>query len=81
MPFPRSTSLVLKFAKFRNHKLRLLSLISANIKTQEEAEMSLCKIKKKKTKQNKGVITREDAGEEASSESSKHRSFVYRLKR
>ena len=40
------TSLVLKRAKFRNHQL-VISLITTNIITQEEAKMPLCKLKKK----------------------------------
>ena len=41
-----STSLVLKRAKFRNHQLHFLTLITTKIKTQEEAKMPLCKLKK-----------------------------------
>lgn len=70
------TSLVLKRAKFRNHQL-VISLITTNIITQEEAKMPLCKLKKNTKTKNKGVIT----CEEASPKSSNHRSFVYRLKR
>ena len=71
------TSLVLKRAKFRNHQLHFLTLITTNIITQEEAKMPLCKLKKNTKTKNKGVIT----CEEASPKSSNHRSFVYRLKR
>ena len=70
------TSLVLKRAKFRNHQL-VISLITTNIITQEEAKMPLCKLKKNTKTKNKGVIT----CEEASPKSSNHGSFVYRLKR
>ena len=45
-----STSLVFKRAKFRNHQLHFLTLITTNIKTQEEAKMPLCKLKKKQNK-------------------------------
>lgn len=69
------TSLVLKRAKFRNHQL-VISLITTNIITQEEAKMPLCKLKKNTKTKNKGVIT----CEEASPKSSNRRSFVYRLK-
>ena len=46
-----SASLVLKRAKFRNHQLHFLTLTTTNIKTQEEAKMPLCKLKKKHKKQ------------------------------
>ena len=39
-----------KRAKFRNHQLHFLTLITTNIKTQEEAKMPLCKLKKKQNK-------------------------------
>ena len=73
------TSLVLKRAKFRNHQLHFLTLTTTNIKTQEEAKMPLCKLKIKNKTRNKGVITCEGAGEEVSSGSSNHMSFVHRL--